>query len=325
MIGRRIQSRRGISWGGVFFALIGLAMIAASVAEKKVDFAIGAAMPIAIAFALFLTIDPEFSAIFTEEGLEYETRNGSLTLPYDRIEGVWTPKRKIDPKHDGPNSYTIVVTHPMGSLRIPKRTDVLSDDIYRHLLQSTPVGGSDEVHHDLSDYLRDQMEEFGPERVWSYRASPNKGVNDYRRLRAVMAAVFAIGIAWCIYGGVSGEDRHGWIGAGAFVMVMSAIFFLATFVSRDGAVGTKFKGWKESSLVISPLGLALVQGDIRGEMTWHELRDVKLQDVGGVRLYEHRTAGRSIVLKIDGANIRIPDIYDRPLFAIYQCIRLYWR
>ena len=42
MIGRRIQSRRGISWGGVFFAMIGLALIAASVAEKKVDFAIGA-------------------------------------------------------------------------------------------------------------------------------------------------------------------------------------------------------------------------------------------------------------------------------------------
>jgi len=101
------------------------------------------------------------------------------------------------------------------------------------------------------------------------------------------------------------------------------LFFFAFLAgSRRGG---RVKNWRKSSLVISPMGLALVQGDIKGEMRWDELRDVQYKSRPGSFSMDVNTAMPGVLLKFEGASITIADIYDQPLRIIYERIRRYWR
>lgn len=328
MIGKRVESRPSFPVMGVLLSLAAVALLVAAALVPNFQIAIGAIVPGIMAATLFLSRDPQVAIVFTEEGLEHETAGMAGLIPYHAIESVWTPRRKMDPSLEGARSYPIVVGHADGELRLSNKLDVPSDEVYRHLLRSVPIGGSDEVHDDLAEYLAEQRAEFGDDHVWSYRAALKQVGPSYRRLRAVLVAAMVGGIAWIGFGAVSngmGNDTTGWswIAGGVLVMVLAGVFWLASLASSNA--GTKFKGWKESSLVVSPLGLALVQGNVRGEMRWDELREVKLIDVGSFRLRDQRTAGRGMLLRVEGAGIFVPDIYDRPLYAIHQAILHYWR
>ena len=80
-----------------------------------------------------------------------------------------------------------------------------------------------------------------------------------------------------------------------------------------------------SSLVLSPVGLALVQGDLQGELRWEQLRDVQL--VSKPRFFQmgQENVRTGIWLRVEGAQIVIADIYDRPLPIIFERIKAYWR
>jgi hypothetical protein len=117
---------------------------------------------------------------------------------------------------------------------------------------------------------------------------------------------------WCVYGGVLGLICL----AGALMSGKSSRF-VKKVVPR----------WEESSLVISPAGIALIQGDLRGEMRWDELRDVRLG--GGKSNFGLGDANQtawlpSIQLVVAGAVVRIFDVYDRPLVTIAKIVRTLW-
>ena len=326
MIGKRVESRPSFPVMGVLLSLLTLALLALAAWLPNIHLAIGAIVPGIMAAGLFLSRDPQIAIVFTEEGLEHESAGTAGSIPYHAIESVWTPRRKMDPTLEGARSYPIVIGHADGELRLSGKLDAPSDSVYRHLLGSVPIGGSDEVHDDLAEYLAEQRAEFGDDHVWSYRAALKQIGPNYRRLRAVMLATILGGLIWVVIGAVTngmGNDTTGWIVGGTLVMVSAGLFWMASFLSSNP--GTKFKGWKESSLVVGPLGLALVQGNVRGEMKWNELREVKLIDAGSFRLRDQRTAGRGMLLRVEGAGIFVPDIYDRPLYAIHQAILHYWR
>lgn len=322
MIGRRVESHSSLpGFGltcGVVAAILGL--VAAFTGE--VNFAIAAVGPAVPAAILVARRGRHVAVEFTEDGLAYESGGETGEIPYVAIERVWAPNRPIDPNKPGKGSYPIAIGHAEGVLRLPARLDVRSDEIYRFLLKIVPLSGTRAVHPDLEDYLDEQCREFGDERVWSYHASPRPINIDYGRFRLGAIAIFLGGAAW-IVAGVARADASAWAGAGACVCVMAAIFWLASFASSGAP---RIKDWKEASLVVSPLGLALVQGKVAGEMTWDELRDVKLTDARSFRMSNQTTAlGRGIFLKVEGATILVPDIYDRPIYTIYEAIQRYWQ
>jgi hypothetical protein len=81
----------------------------------------------------------------------------------------------------------------------------------------------------------------------------------------------------------------------------------------------------QASLVISPSGLAMPQGDMKGRMYWGELRDSRLSR--GIESFRFGGASgpAGIHLIVEGAEILVADIYDRPLPLIYGRIRRYWQ
>jgi hypothetical protein len=73
------------------------------------------------------------------------------------------------------------------------------------------------------------------------------------------------------------------------------------------------------------MGLALIQGDLRGELRWDELRDIRFRPGGGsISSVSGEGNLRGIHLIVEGATIVIVDLYDRPLSLIYQQLRGYW-
>jgi hypothetical protein len=239
------------------------------------------------------------------------------------MEGLTTKGRSLDPKKPGPRSYPIHVFHEEGVVSIPPRLNVPSDEVFHFLLAQFSPGGSREVNPALRDYLQRQEEAFGPERVWSYRARKLAGKGQGgRRPRAVCLAVALAGLAWFASGLALGEPA--WIGFGILAAVLGGLFFLAFWATSPSLAHHK-KHWRQASLVVSPVGLALVQGDMRGEMRWDELRDVQLH--GRPRHFRHGAEHTmpGIKLVVEGAAIVIPDIYDRPLPVIHERIVQYWR
>jgi hypothetical protein len=98
---------------------------------------------------------------------------------------------------------------------------------------------------------------------------------------------------------------------------LSLVLWLAGRQPRRAAGAGKRR---RSGLVIAPDGLALLQGDLSGEMRWEELRDVKLAERAGPN-----STAPGIVLQVKGAAITITDVYDRPVALIHQQICHYWR
>jgi hypothetical protein len=70
-------------------------------------------------------------------------------------------------------------------------------------------------------------------------------------------------------------------------------------------------------LVISPIGIALAQGELIGEMRWSELRNVRQRN---------NFLNRAVIdLHVEGAKVEILDVYDTPLVEIRRQIEQYWR
>jgi len=106
------------------------------------------------------------------------------------------------------------------------------------------------------------------------------------------------------------------------VLLLVGGFFSLVFwlIGRPSRVGPAPRARRRPGLVIAPDGLALVQGDLSGELGWEELRDVKLMQRAG----PNGTAP-AVVLHVKGAIITIADVYDRPVALIHQQICHYWR
>jgi hypothetical protein len=82
---------------------------------------------------------------------------------------------------------------------------------------------------------------------------------------------------------------------------------------------------RRASLVISPKGIALAQADLKGQMSWDEVREIKfVRHTTGKHALFGGLGGHGIVLTVPGAMIVIPDIYDRPLPLIHQLMLYYW-
>ena len=72
--------------------------------------------------------------------------------------------------------------------------------------------------------------------------------------------------------------------------------------------------------------VGIVQGDMKGELRWDELRDIRYSGrpsffTGFAVSYADL---QGIKLKVAGATIVIADVYDRPLSLIHERLLGYW-
>ena len=282
---------------------------------QNVHLAILTVLPAAIGFTLLIVRDRPFSAALSAEGIEIE--EPLLTLPYQAIQAVLMPGKP------GRARAPIQLIHSEGVVRIPARINVRSGDLFDFLIDQLPPTNPQALPAALTKYYAEQEELFGPERVFTFRARTSRKVPQRGVGLAVCGATGLAGLIWIAAGAfLANEDTAPWIAFGILLAIFSGLFaqFFLFHASEP-----RIPNWQASGLVISPAGLALVQGDLRGELRWDELRDIRLGTRPG--FFEFQPWGAyacGIRLIIEGASITIMDVYDRPLALIRQRLRAYW-
>ncbi len=318
MIGQRIESRPGLPWGALMFLAVGIALVAGGLAVGPLPMAVAGALPIAVGLMLgFLGREGRFAGEFTAEGIE--ATDPPSSIPYASLLNVRAGNRPHNPLDFRKKTCPIRVIHEAGELAIPSRLNVPSHEVYRFLAGKVPDNGSREINPALQEYLERQESYFGPEQVWTYRALTRKqSRRAYGKLRAGCYGLILAGVVWIAYG-ASTADGGGWIGGGILALLLGVAFAMATLAEGPNT-GRMIKGWKKASLVIGPQGMAMVQGDIQGEVRWPELLEIRFKSRPSNFRLHHGEAMAGILLRLKGANILIADLYDRPLYVIHDRI-----
>jgi hypothetical protein len=238
------------------------------------------------------------------------------------MEGLLAPRRPLDPSQNGPHSYAIVAIHPDGVVEIPAELNMESDRVYRFLYSRLPLSGSRDVNPALADFLMKHEQQYGPQRVWSYRARrilSNKAAAGRRA--AICLAVALAAILWIIVGAqLPKRVGEAWTASGGILTFSGLVFALLFRFSKEVPGGLRH--WRRSGIVVTPGGLALIQGDHTGELRWPELRDLKLQTG---REWFTAVRGPHLILSLAGVKVVLYDIYDRPLPLVYNQIEMCWR
>jgi hypothetical protein len=212
----------------------------------------------------------------------------------------------------------MTILHEGGLLHIPARLNVPSRDVLRFLAARVPSSGGRDVNPALADYLRNLELDYGPDNVATFRAASRRLPPLRRGLRAFSIGLVLTGAAWAVLGFREYVDV-GWGGAGVACLVFGGLLYAASY-SEFGASNPALKNWKSASLVIGPFGMAMVQGNIQGELRWAELLEFRFQPRPRGLGSGHAALIPGILLRVKGAEIVIADIYDRPLFVIYNRI-----
>ncbi len=302
MVGQTIEERRSRPLGSVLALVVVVLFVVLAVAAATIHWAVAAVLPAMLALLWWPARTP-FRAKLTDTALEVV--DPPQSIPYENIEGLQA-NRPANPHKAGRRYYPIRVVHAEGSLVIPARLNVPSDEVYSFLFHRLSSSGSREVDPALVDYLRLRQRRHGRERVYSYARRIHAGGWLLNRfwIRTCLASMFT-GLVWIVAG--IAMDQPAWIGVGFVFAIVNGLFALALWLQARGRGGKK----KRSSLVICPDGLALRQGEMVGELRWDEIRKIVPSSNG-------------LVLKLAGAEIRLADVYDRPLAVIHQLLQYYY-
>jgi hypothetical protein len=318
MIGERLESRRQPPWAALLLLSVGLGLVAAGFLMRMNAVATAAVLPLALAGAFWLLAQERpFAARFREDGLEIESARTPSFVPYSSIQNIKVGGRFVDPAKFRKSSCALAVLHEGGVLRIPARLNYQSHEVLLILAERVPGGGGRDVNPVLAEYLKRQEHYFGPESVATFRAASRRYTGARRGYRACCSGLMAAGAVWSFLG-LAGYSDTAWGFAGILCVVFGGLFYAATFADATAAGPTK--NWKNASLVIGHEGMAMVQGDIQGEVRWPELREIRWNEKPSSFKFATRSAIPGILLGVKGANIVIADIYDRPLYVIYNRI-----
>lgn len=280
-----------------------------------------AVWPLCLAIAFWVHRRKLFLAELFEDGIASNVL-GQEQVPYATIMAVQVeePNRPAYPLH---------IHHGRGVLSIPSCLGAPTIELQRFLSGLIPQDKFAAITVDLQAFCQSHVEKFGAEKVFAF--TPRRNV--IKGFRAIPGRAFAIGsivtgIIWFIAGPVIGAyARHfegvNWSIAG-FCLLLTGTVLAIYFSSRRWLNGGMDK-WSDSGLVISPIGLAIIQDKLRGEMKWDELK--RLQFPVKRSPFESSVSSRtgSIRLDFDGAGVEIFDIYCHPLDTIHERIKNYWK
>jgi hypothetical protein len=302
MIGQTLEYRRPFPIGAVLWLVIAIGCVALAFVTREVHWAVFGILPATIAAALIATQPPEFHAELTDKGLILGL--SQHVVAYHEITRIWLATR---------GSQAVYVMHQQGSLRIPGNSVASAKQIHDFLASMRPPQPFPVVHGAIGPYLTSQVQAFGSDKIWAHSARTPRFEIEGERGKAVMFALLATFVAWIV--AAIALESPGWGGAAMFLGLGMLIGLLVR--GSFSSVGRGVKNWQESSLIIGPAGLALAQGDLKGELRWKEVREVKLRTRGG-------PSQRRVELRVDGAQINIMDFYESSIGEIHRQIQHYW-
>ncbi len=310
MIGTRIESSPSLP---LVFYLSGvgfLGLMVCGLMTQNVDFAI-ASIPLILAAVLsYANRERQISIDVESDGLGFSDSDN--LIPYDTIRSLSpAPVRSEDVQFD------IDIMHSGGTLTIPRSVNLPSHKLHLFLHSQLPAKRDGFVHPALDGYLKEQRDLFGQDKVFLFsprtkRESPTLG----RTARQIGLWLMLTATVW----GLATTISTMWSVWAILAGIFGVIFFIASFATHDPVI-RGIQNWQESTLIVSPTGIALVQGNLKGKLRWDEVRTVKHIIPGNF------TIGRVIpglAIQVSGSQIVIADIYDEGMLTIKQKVMAYY-
>lgn len=323
MIGAEFAARPRTGVLPYVFALLGLMAIIMGIAAWRGTETYGtffiAFWLISAAVILVMMRRVRFRGFVKEEALVIEQPTEQV-IPWGSIRAVQVESARKKP-------VAIHVLHEKGSLAIPLRACQEPGKLVPFLTGFIPETPCEALPRELQQYYQNMAEKFGREKVYAFRGRQQVANSERGQFgRALGLSCVIAGIVWIVAGLVLQSKTfygEGWAVAGVVFFLLGIIVYLAFSQSRKlrGGVGI----WKEAGVVISPVGLALMQGKkTRGEMQWDELKQLIYPTRTGFLDVDRSRTG-NIRLDFGGGSIEIVDVYCHPLDVIHQRIQQYWR
>jgi hypothetical protein len=328
MIDQTIKSRPVSSLGVAVCGGVAALGFAAAIALGSAHYALAALPAVALAMGFGLVRTPPFRGRVTDDALrvgDFET-----AIPYASIECVTMAGMPQVPAEANLKVGPLMVMHQEGVLEIPANLDVAVPLLYTHLLSKSANSGSREVNPQLAPVVSKEESTFGPDRVWTFRPRTHLGRRpSTRRGRVCSLLLLLVGVAWLVLPAFvfpkrGPDSMTPWIVGGVLLVLFSFLYWFILKVKQRHP-DARLRGRQDAGLVVSPTGIAMIQGDVRGELTWDELSDVVLSPKMKAFQFSVTRRQPSLQLVVEGATIRVADIYDRPLPLIYSVIRRFWR
>lgn len=311
---------RASSWPGfwaVFNLAVAVGLLIAGLVSGSRDTAAWAILPGAFAVVALLRHPWRFWIAIDDDGVSSSSGQRSS---FADLQVVLPPSAAGSATRPFP-IHAVFRGH---TLMIPARLDVPSKQVYAALSAHAPRHSSSAIADVMREFRDEQAVMFGDERVWHCRGRSQLGwIREGQAglnlgLGLMLAGAAALPLAMM-------PDRSFIGGLGLF-----GLFFglLTTVTSLAASRGSK---WRKSSagngIVVGPLGLAVSQADLVGQLGWDEIRQVVYRlRRRGLRLQPVDDNGvEGIEIHVAGAVIPLCDVYDRSLDVIHERIMSTWK
>lgn len=316
IIGRMIVSRApyaiAVAWL-VIAALLGVMTLLTG----QPGFAAAGLLPALIGVVLLLTRVPTTRFTLMPESIVFaEPRMRAVR--YDELRAVVASGSKL---RATAAPSVLWIHHQSKWIAIPRSCDLPFEAVVEFVLSRAGWSSRSHVTLALKEHHEQQVAAFGADRVFHFRGMTAPPALESRRILGVSVALWICLVVWFAVGANPRERVGAVIGSGICGLSIVAIGALAAVT-----YGRRPSELLSANLVISPAGIALSQGDVRGALAWKEL--IGLKDVvGNARRgsFTVSSAHRALRLLVEGAFIDVLDVYDRPLWLIARSIDMYWR
>ena len=307
--------------------LIALAFVTvgAAVGFRQPHLGIFAVLPVTLAIASLWMRTSRIEGRIVREGIEL--REPHLQLIW--FAAILSVDADIADPENLPESFTIDVAHRFGVLSIPGAPGIDSRTLYRVLLEQSAPHNRPYLNPQLIAYTEKNREVFGPNKVWAYDANQRLVFRKPSRIKLMTSVCFLTWIVWTAIG-ASDPVFQPWGIAGGVILIVAVAILVISFLSRVITHRVDrlrwMTSWGSSTLVITPLGLAMRQGKRFGKVRWDQISEVNFKPpTNPARQHVRGRLESSIYVWVEGVPIEIMDIYNVATRGIYDRIMVYWK
>ena len=302
-------------------ALLFVALAAISVITGVANWVITGFLPLAVALVTSICGAKAFSADLTSSGLSIH--GAPNEIPYENMTSVTIDWSVSDRRSNGP---WLLVEHTGGRVWIPSPLNVPTETVLETLkAHGVPDPPPPAIAEALQPYVAEQRFAFGDDRVHVFgRRRATAPDYDRRCLTGWTIACFGLSAAWMAAATAHppGGDLSVWWGPCVLSFFTGLLLLLILFVTRRSGRRAVDK-YRDATLVVSPGGFAMAQGDLQGKLPWEGILGMDYRR--RARSGELANFGRHIAVSVPGSRIVILDLYDHDLEQIAASMRRYWK
>ncbi len=287
MIGQTIEARPPFPAGAVAWAATGFVLLGIAIAAGEPHYALASTWPWTMAAVLWFRQASPVAFLIEEDGLH--PLDGKPEILYASLQAVVVPDAPSRPPRAVGKPQPMVVFYDAGYLLLPPILNVPPVELFHFLQSKIPQRTSKSVHPTLEGFFNEHVGKFGESKVHVTSARPSP-----RRVPArSTSATVGIGFFWggvltivativVLAAGHQDQGYEAWIVFGTLSALVGGLCWLAAR-SYVGQPNKALARNPDACIIVSPAGLAMVQGDIQGMLRWGEITGTR---VGGARFLD---------------------------------------